>query len=202
MSAKLTLKERKREAIISAAVELFLQHGFQNTSMDTICAHAEVSKRTLYNHFSSKELLFQAIAQQMFEHCAEVTGISYQAEAALEKQLMAFADKEIALLQSEQFMRLARMMLAECIQSPELSAEAMAQMNDQEQGLETWIAQAQADGRLQSVDVSYAANQFIALIKAHAFWPQVLMGMPAPDDSLQQQIKEDAVLMFLARYKI
>lgn len=114
---------------------------------------------------------------------------------------MAFADKEIALLQSEQFMRLARMMLAECIQSPELSAKAMAEMNDQEQGLEAWIAQAQADGRLQSVDVSYAANQFIALIKAHAFWPQVLMGMAAPDQSLQQQIKEDAVLMFLARYQ-
>ncbi len=202
MSAKLTLKERKREAIISAAVELFLQHGFQNTSMDTICAHAEVSKRTLYNHFASKELLFQAIAQQMFDHCAEVTGISYQAEEALEKQLMAFADKEIALLQSEQFMRLARMMLAECIQSPELSAKAMSEMNDQEQGLEAWIVQAQSDGRLQQADVSYAANQFIALIKAHAFWPQVLMGMPAPDDQLQQQIKEDAVLMFLARYKI
>ena len=169
MSAKLTLKERKREAIISAAVELFLQHGFQNTSMDTICAHAEVSKRTLYNHFASKELLFQAIAQQMFDHCAEVTGISYQAEEALEKQLMAFADKEIALLQSEQFMRLARMMLAECIQSPELSAKAMAEMNDQEQGLEAWIVQAQSDRRLQQADVSYAANQFIALIKAHAF---------------------------------
>lgn len=200
MSEKRTLKERKRDAIISAAIELFLKTGYQNTSMDAISAQAEVSKRTLYNHFASKGLLFQAIALQMFEESAKAVATDYIAEKTLESQLLAFANKELSLFQSEEFRGLARVMLAECIQSPDLTVKVMAQVNTQERGLEAWIEKAQSDGRFRPVDAHYAASQFIGIIKANAFWPQVLMGQDMPDLSVQQQTAEDAVFMFLARY--
>jgi TetR/AcrR family transcriptional regulator, regulator of autoinduction and epiphytic fitness len=202
MSEKRTLKERKREAIIAAAIELFLQAGYQNTSMDAISAQAEVSKRTLYNHFSSKELLFQAIALQMFEQSAKAVATDYMAGESLESQLLAFANKELALFQSEQFRSLTKVMLAECIQSPDLTVKVMAKVSAQERGLEAWIEKAQADGRFRSVNAHYAASQFIGVIKANAFWPQVLMGQEMPDAAVQKQIAEDAVFMFLARYEV
>lgn len=52
---------------MQAAIEEFRQHGFNGTSMDRVAAAAEVSKRTVYNHFPSKEDLFEAILMLMWE---------------------------------------------------------------------------------------------------------------------------------------
>src|SRR5690606_882915 len=61
MTAPQRLTDRKREAIIQAAIAEFRAHGFDITSMDKIAATAGVSKRTVYNHFPSKEELFAEI---------------------------------------------------------------------------------------------------------------------------------------------
>ena len=55
------LTDRKRDAIVQAAIGEFREHGFNGTSMDRVAAAADVSKRTVYNHFPSKEELFEAI---------------------------------------------------------------------------------------------------------------------------------------------
>ena len=46
-----------RERIVSAARQLFRDQGINGTGMDQVCAVAEVSKRTLYQHFSGKDEL-------------------------------------------------------------------------------------------------------------------------------------------------
>ena len=52
---------QKRKAILEGAVKVFTKEGFDASSMDHIAEVAGVSKRTVYNHFPSKEILFQAI---------------------------------------------------------------------------------------------------------------------------------------------
>ena len=46
-----------RERILSASQQLFRDRGITSTGMDQLCAAAEVSKRTLYQHFSGKDEL-------------------------------------------------------------------------------------------------------------------------------------------------
>jgi AcrR family transcriptional regulator len=46
-----------RERILSASRELFRDQGINSTGMDQLCAVAEVSKRTLYQHFPGKDEL-------------------------------------------------------------------------------------------------------------------------------------------------
>src|SRR3954462_13306460 len=46
-----------RERILSASQRLFLDQGINTTGIDQLCAAAEVSKRTLYQHFTSKDQL-------------------------------------------------------------------------------------------------------------------------------------------------
>jgi AcrR family transcriptional regulator len=46
-----------RERIVSAAQQLFRDQGINSTGMDQLCAVAEVSKRTLYQHFTGKDEL-------------------------------------------------------------------------------------------------------------------------------------------------
>ena len=49
---------RKGDAILKAATALFLQDGFEKTSMDAIALKAGVTKQTVYSHYQSKEQLF------------------------------------------------------------------------------------------------------------------------------------------------
>jgi len=46
-----------RERILSASRQLFRDQGINRTGMDQLCAAAQVSKRTAYQHFSSKDEL-------------------------------------------------------------------------------------------------------------------------------------------------
>ena len=50
----------KREQIVTEALKLFYRDGFNATGVDRISAEAGVSKKTLYNHFKSKDELVLA----------------------------------------------------------------------------------------------------------------------------------------------
>jgi len=53
----------KRNDILLAASDLFLQRGFHGTSMDALAEAAGVSKATVYSHFTDKNVLYQALIQ-------------------------------------------------------------------------------------------------------------------------------------------
>src|SRR5437868_4161514 len=55
---------RKRQQIIDAAFECFLELGYEGTSMNAVADRAGVIKQTIYSHFNSKECLFQNVIKQ------------------------------------------------------------------------------------------------------------------------------------------
>jgi AcrR family transcriptional regulator len=57
----LTKGERTRKAIIEAAYELFLQHGYAATSMRQIAKRAGLALGGIYNHFGGKEAIFSEL---------------------------------------------------------------------------------------------------------------------------------------------
>ncbi|MBT8225846.1 MAG: TetR family transcriptional regulator [Dactylosporangium sp.] len=52
-------RNRTRRALQRAAIDLVEQHGYQATSVDEICARAEVSRSTFFRYFGSKDAVFQ-----------------------------------------------------------------------------------------------------------------------------------------------
>jgi len=54
----------RRDHIIEVAIKLFCEHGFHATGVDRIMREAKVSKKTLYNHFRSKDELILAALQK------------------------------------------------------------------------------------------------------------------------------------------
>ena len=56
-----TKGETTRIAIEDAAIELFMEQGYHATTMRQIAERAELALGGIYNHFSSKEDIFQAI---------------------------------------------------------------------------------------------------------------------------------------------
>jgi len=57
----------KREQIVTEALTLFYRNGFHATGVDRIIVEAGVSKKTLYNHFKSKDELILAVLRRRDE---------------------------------------------------------------------------------------------------------------------------------------
>jgi TetR/AcrR family transcriptional regulator of autoinduction and epiphytic fitness len=194
------LTDRKRAAIINAAIEEFLAAGYDATSMDRIAARASVSKRTVYNHFPSKEALFAAILHQLWDASQSADAPTYRSNEPLRAQLLELLGRKLRLLNDESFLSLARVAIAAGIHSPERARDMVARLGEREEDLTVWIRAAAADGRLKTDNPLLAALQMQALVKAFAFWPQVTMGQAPLGDEEQKQVAESAADMFLARY--
>ncbi|QHF52298.1 TetR/AcrR family transcriptional regulator [Pseudomonas sp. S49] len=202
MTAPQRLTDRKREAIIQAAIAEFRAHGFEITSMDKIAATAGVSKRTVYNHFPSKEELFAEILNQLWARISAEQSVTYNRDQPLREQLRQMLQAKVQLMADENFLTLARVAIAATIHSPERAQNMIERMGEREEGLTVWIRAAQADGRLKTVDPEFAAHQVQGLLKTFGFWPQMSMGRAALDADMQNTVAESALEMFLACYQL
>jgi len=67
------IREKSKERILDAAIKLFANEGYFSTSISKIAQEAGVSKGLMYNYFSSKEDLLNAIIENAMGHGNEIT---------------------------------------------------------------------------------------------------------------------------------
>ena len=63
-----TTPQTMKERILQTADKLFYLQGIRAIGVDTIAAEVGISKRTLYNHFPSKDALIAAYLERRFVH--------------------------------------------------------------------------------------------------------------------------------------
>ena len=63
--------EKKKQAIIQAALQLFKEKGFKDTSIKSIAEAAEVSPVSIYNYFGSKDNLVALCVNDLFEEITQ-----------------------------------------------------------------------------------------------------------------------------------
>ncbi|WP_022667693.1 TetR/AcrR family transcriptional regulator [Desulfospira joergensenii] len=88
-----------RQEIIDAAYTLFYQKGFMRTGVDAIANAAGITKRTLYQHFGSKDELIGAVLEHQHQIALErirrwadyMTGTPAQMVMALFEKLVQWA---------------------------------------------------------------------------------------------------------------
>lgn len=73
--------EKKKQAIVQAALRLFKDKGFKETSIKSIAEAAEVSPVSIYNYFGSKDNLVALCVNDLFEE------VTQQAEDILNSNL-------------------------------------------------------------------------------------------------------------------
>ena len=197
---KLTLSKMKRKSIEEAARKAFREQGVDGTSMDQLAALAGVSKRTVYNHFASKEKLVMHLLKDMWQRAQQCIHVKYDPVRPLDLQLLTIVGSEIEVLCDQEYVDLARVAFGYFFYRPDALEEANIRTANQESILFRWLDAAAADGRLILDDPGFAARQLHGLIKGSCFWPQVLSLAPIPERKEQRRVAEEAVQMFLARY--
>ncbi len=83
----------RQEAILRGAARAFARAGYAGTSMEDIAAASGITKLIVYRHFDSKEELYRAVLQQVFDRLAEefVTGYSRGAGGVGARSLLTVA---------------------------------------------------------------------------------------------------------------
>jgi TetR/AcrR family transcriptional regulator, transcriptional repressor for nem operon len=65
MSRRDTAKAETREALIEAAISLFMEEGLDQPSLDAICARAGYTRGAFYVHFKDRETLQVAVMERV-----------------------------------------------------------------------------------------------------------------------------------------
>jgi AcrR family transcriptional regulator len=115
-------KLTKRELIINSAIEIFLEEGYVEASVDRIAQHSGVAKQTVYSTFKNKRALFEAVVVVLTERSS--LGILDEEWFKLPLQIFLEKAAELILLQmsDQRFPRFLRLITKECRMFPELQS--------------------------------------------------------------------------------
>lgn len=119
------------EQLLDKALDLFLEQGFERTSIDAITAAAGMAKRTVYARYGDKTTLFKAALTRAIENWIVPTERLRAAETAdLGETMLAIARILVANMLSPAGLRLLRLTNAESGRLPEIGAYAVKTGSD------------------------------------------------------------------------
>ena len=160
---------KKRKTVLDGATEVFIEYGFEAASMDRIAEVAQVSKRTIYNHFPSKEILFQAIVAEFLKQSYELKPISYTSDLSLEEQLREFADAELYLIDDPVRRGLSKLLTATFLMDIEFGKATRSQYKPHADFI-AWLHKAKADEQIDFESPELAARMFYGMVEGCLTW--------------------------------
>lgn len=198
----------KRLAILEAAKRLFVERGFDNTSMDAVAQIAGVSKLTVYNHFKDKESLFGAAVAAKCEEqlppeyfADDDAAASGRKRRPIRERLLAIARGFRALITSPEAIAVHRMMAAEARATGKLG-QLFFEAGPKRTLIEfEGFLRAAIDAReLEIDDPARAAEHFLCMLKGVGHM-RMLCGYDVPEDATDgERHVESVVSLFLRAF--
>ncbi|HLZ64956.1 MAG TPA: TetR/AcrR family transcriptional regulator [Aliidongia sp.] len=188
--------------ILAAARHLFLEQGYDGTSMDGVAKRAGVSKATLYVHFENKQRLFaEVVAEARSGLHRSIAAITRGEQADPEETLRLIGRQFLYFVTSPAVLTLFRAVIGETQRFPELGrAIFQAGSNDILDLITGSIAQATQRGVLTVPNPRMAAAQFIALTKSDLHLRCLLEPSFVASEADIRRNVDAAVAMFMSHY--
>lgn len=161
--ANAQLQMDRRGEILGAAKRCFSRNGFHGTSMQEICAEAQMSPGSLYRYFPSKEAIIAGIAEQDRADVAE----KFQAiaEAPDFFQALAFAARHYIVEESMEEVCLQTEIKAESRRNPEIAKIYAGVEQEVKAGMMNVLRAAVARGDIPPhIDLEISATMLMALV--------------------------------------
>ena len=193
-----------RDVILMTASRVFIEHGYENASMDLVAKEAGTARRTLYNQFpDGKEELFRAVVERMWR-AFPAMDIGDDAEA--------LADPEVGLRRIGQAVSsfwgpplavaFLRMVIADGRRFPDL-IKSFFEMGKTPAvtSVRNYIGEMARRGLLRIDNIDLASKQFLGLIDEAVLWVRLMGDDRALTAGEIEEIIESGVAMFLRFYR-
>ena len=156
----------------SAAVETFLEHGYEGTTMETVAQAAGITKTTLYSRYPDKRALFLAVSAWALNRLeCEEQAAPEPLPDDLADALAVIARAILARSVDPDIARLNRMAIAESSRFPEFAANSQAVTCTARIRLITELLRRhERAGTIVAHDLELAAEHFFAMIGAMPAW--------------------------------
>ena len=198
---------RKRRAILAAATEVFLQHGYLGASMDEVAAKAGVSKQTVYKQFENKERLFAEIvlgtSDVVMDELIQAYADTLDGAVDAREALRAFARRLLQSLTADGVLKLRRLVIAEADRFPEVcGAWFNSGFEKSLDALGVALTRLSDRGLLRELeDPTLAAYQFAGLVMYKPMNRAMFAGTrQRPKSGELEKVVDQAVEVFLAAY--
>ncbi len=178
-------REDRRESILDAALDCFVERGFHGTAIPQIAKKAGIAAGTIYHYFDSKETLVNALYRTWKSNVAQRVFAAFPQGAPVREQFAVMWNEMVAFAISAPaafaFIELHN-------HASYLDAESLAVDRTVKEFALQMVKGAQADGVVKSVDayvlMELVFGAFVGMMRAH--WerriqlsPEVMRGAEA-----------------------
>jgi TetR/AcrR family transcriptional repressor of mexJK operon len=191
-----------RERILNVATELFLDEGYGSTSIESVAARAGISKRTFYDRFEDKAVLFAAVVHRIIEHIRPGADVPLLAGATLSDILRRLAGLILKAALSPQAIALHRLVTGESSRFPELAyaVETEGHQSEATDLIAGLLARELRNTKIDLHEQRFAADQFIYMVVTLPQRRALGFGTPMTAAELDEWTHK-VVDLFLAGYQ-
>ena len=199
---KPNLDSRKSVAILKAATELFLKHGYAKTTMDAIARKAKFTKQTVYSYFKNKDILFtQMIVHLSKGHVPASSAEKMDKSKPFKTLLFDVGIELLDLITSPEVLATTRLVIAESDRYPKL-AKLYYESGTQQlvQAVAGFLDEENKRGVIAIKNTLSAASYFLSMLKGQYYLRMILQIKPAPSPKLKVAHVQEVVELFIHIY--
>lgn len=156
----------KAEAIIAAAQRLFMERGFEKTTVDAIAEAAGVAKATVYKRFGGKEELLRTSIEAKCGKFLDAETLAFRPSRDLRQGLIEISRRFLNLVTDADAVAMHRLIMEESARNPHLPRlfyeTAIVPTKEK---LAAYFAAEEARGVIRLDDPSQAAWRFLSMVK-------------------------------------
>jgi TetR/AcrR family transcriptional repressor of mexJK operon len=195
--------EARDVRLLDVATRLFMERGFDGTSIDAVADAAGVSKPTVYARYHDKRDLFVAVLRGRIRKWLAPVSAAAEAQAteaspkSIKTTLHELSRHMVAYTLAPEAGALQRILSAQAVQFPEL-----AKLANEEgwlravRGVSSILRQSAARGHIKVNDPELAADMFLNLVIGHA--KRLALYGIATDPKTEERHRKAAVEFFLS----
>lgn len=193
-------KEENLIKILHAALTLFNQRGVDGTTMESIAESAGLAKKTLYNYFSQKSLILDAIIHGFLDSLHQRSIPKYTDALSFKVHLRDVIRSRVEAFITAEHIECAKLITMELMKGNALTEGQMSKFIQWENSFIDWIDEAKQQGNITSKFDSETINkQFHSLLKGEIYYP-ILYGHLKNTKETMLMATETLYVSFLSFY--
>ncbi|WP_020176328.1 TetR/AcrR family transcriptional regulator [Methyloferula stellata] len=189
--------EQLTEHIIDVATQLFMENGFEATSVDLIATTARISKQTFYARFVSKEVLFAAVIRKRMNDLLMPAAREPRQAGPIEVILVQIGVELSKRALTPTAIAIDRLISSEAHQFPQLALAYQENSLHTRDLIADIFSNAMREGEVRSTNARFLAEQFLYAVVDGPVHALVLSGKTIKSDKDRRERIVAAVELFL-----